>query len=120
MAFRCETFPSGNFTILVSQKAKFVLVSRLETDQFVYPWESREKSMIVCEYFFKDFNSRGSDEYLDSWASHVDHMADEGWEVLECIRRPGNFGLWTVLLSRPSGDGPRHQLRRDISEDRKD
>ena len=41
--------------------------------------------MIVCEYLFKEFNTSGSDEYIDSWASHVDHMAGDGWEVLECI-----------------------------------
>jgi hypothetical protein len=76
--------------------------------------------MIVCEYLFKEFNTRGSDEYLDSWASHVDHMADEGWEVLECIRSPRGFGLWTVLLCRPSRIGPRHKLRNDSSEDRED
>ncbi len=28
--------------------------------------------MIVCEYLFKEFNTKGSDEYIDSWASHVD------------------------------------------------
>ena len=61
--------------------------------------------MIVCEYLFKEFNTGGSDEYLDSWASHVERMADEGWEILDCIRRPGSFGPWTVLLSRPSGNG---------------
>jgi hypothetical protein len=106
--------------ILVSQKAKYVLVSRLETDQFAYPQDSCEDSMIVCEYLFKEFNTKGSDEYIDSWASHVDHMADDGWEVLECIRRPESFGLWTVLLCRPSRKGPRRKLRPDISEDRVD
>jgi hypothetical protein len=76
--------------------------------------------MIVCEYLFKDFNARGSDEYLDSWASHVDRIAYQGWGVLECTRRPGRFGLWTVLLCRPSRNAPRRKLRHDSSADRED
>ena len=56
--------------------------------------------MIVCEYFYKEFNARGGDDYLRSWASVIDDMTNEGWEVLDSIRRPGNFGLWTVLLGR--------------------
>lgn len=52
--------------------------------------------MIVCEYLFKEFNTKGSNEYMDSWASHVDLMAEEGWAVLECNRKPASFGLWTV------------------------
>jgi hypothetical protein len=39
--------------------------------------------MIACEYIFKEFNSLGSDEYLDRWASQVDQMAEEGWEGVE-------------------------------------
>ncbi len=76
--------------------------------------------MIVCEYFYKEFNSRGSNEYLNSWASDVDQMADDGWEVLDCIRRPGDFGMWTVLLCKPSQNAPRRELRHDHSEDRMD
>jgi hypothetical protein len=57
--------------------------------------------MISCEYIFKEFNSRGSDEYLHAWAVQVDQMAEQGWEIFECVRRPEGFGLWTVLLSRP-------------------
>jgi hypothetical protein len=76
--------------------------------------------MIVCEYFFVDFHSRGNDEYLYAWATMVDQMGNQGWEVLECIRRSGRFGLWTVLLFRPSPNGPRNKLRHDRSEDRED
>jgi len=54
---------------------------------------------------------------LDSWASDVDDMADEGWEVLDCIRRPGNCGLWTVLLGRPSGNDPGSKLSQENFED---
>ena len=71
--------------------------------------------MIVCEYIFKEFNSRGNDEYLDSWTSQVDRMGEEGWEVLECVRRPGSFGLWTVLLCRPGQNGFRRKMRHDLS-----
>jgi hypothetical protein len=76
--------------------------------------------MIICEYLFKEFNARGSDEYIISWASHVDQMTDEGWEVLHCTRSPGSFGSWTVLLCRPSRNGLRRNLRNDVSEDRDD
>jgi hypothetical protein len=76
--------------------------------------------MILCEYFFVDFYSRGNDEYLYAWATKVDQMGDQGWEVLECIQRPRNFGLWTVLLCRSSRNGPRRKLRNGISENRDD
>jgi hypothetical protein len=56
--------------------------------------------MISYEYLFKEFNSWGSDEYLHAWAVQVDEMAEQGWEVFECVRRPQRFGLWTVLLCR--------------------
>jgi hypothetical protein len=62
--------------------------------------------MIVCEYLFMDFCSRGEDEYLYAWAANVDQMGSQGWEVLECIRRPVSLGLWTVLLWRPVGMVP--------------
>jgi len=52
--------------------------------------------MIVCEYVFKEFNTKGSNEDMDSWASHVDLMGEEGWAVLECNRKPASLGLWTV------------------------
>jgi hypothetical protein len=35
--------------------------------------------MIVCEYFFKGFYSRGSEEYLNAWAAEIDRMCWEGW-----------------------------------------
>jgi len=76
--------------------------------------------MIICEYRFDEFNARGSDKYINSWASRVDLMAEEGWEVLECARRAGSFGLWTVLLCRPSRNDPGHKLKDDISIDRED
>jgi hypothetical protein len=34
--------------------------------------------MIVFEYFFTEFNTRGNDEYLNSWALHIGNMADAG------------------------------------------
>jgi hypothetical protein len=72
--------------------------------------------MIACEYIFKEFNSLESDEYLDRWASHVDQMAEEGWEILECVRRPGRPGLWTVSLCRSGKKDSRCKLRHDLSE----
>jgi len=58
---------------------------------------------------------RGSGEYLEAWASRVDHMANEGWEVLECVRRPQRFGLWTVLLFRTGQDVSRRKMNQDLS-----
>jgi hypothetical protein len=57
--------------------------------------------MIACEYFFKEFYSRGSDEYLNQWAAQVDRMSSEGWQVLDSKRRAGHPGFWTVVLVRP-------------------
>jgi hypothetical protein len=63
--------------------------------------------MIVCEYLFMDFCSRGTDDYLCAWAAKVDKMGNQGWEVLESLRRPATPGLWTVLLWRPRRIGSR-------------
>jgi hypothetical protein len=57
--------------------------------------------MIVCEYFFKGFYSRGSEEYLNAWAAEIDRMCWEGWEVLDSTRRLEDSGFWTVVLVRP-------------------
>lgn len=73
--------------------------------------------MIGCEYIFKEFNSLGSDEYLNSWASEVDRLGNEGWEVIECVRRPGNAGLWTVTLCRQNQERPLDKMRQDLSID---
>jgi hypothetical protein len=73
--------------------------------------------MIACEYIFKEFNSLGSDGYLNSWASEVDRLGDEGWEVIECVRRPGNTGLWTVTLCRQNQQHPNQKMRQDVSKD---
>jgi hypothetical protein len=76
--------------------------------------------MIACEYIFKEFNSLGSDEYLPSWALQVDQLGEEGWEVVECVRRPRNIGLWTVTLCRQNQNAPRRKMRHDFSEDREE
>jgi hypothetical protein len=74
--------------------------------------------MITCEYIFKEFNSRGGDDYLEAWASQVDQLGDAGWEVFECIRRPERAGSWTVLLCRPGQNGSRRKMKEGLSEDR--
>jgi len=58
--------------------------------------------MIICEYFFKEFYSRGSDEYLNAWAAEVDRM---GWEDSEGLgpslavgRKPAGIS-WRGLCS---------------------
>jgi hypothetical protein len=73
--------------------------------------------MIACEYIFKEFNSLASDESLNSWASQVDQLGNEGWEVVECVRRPGNKGLWTVTLCRQNQQHSRQKMRQDLSKD---
>lgn len=78
--------------------------------------------MIACEYFFKEFYSRGSDEYLNHWAAQVDRMSSEGWQVLDSTRRAGHPGFWTVVLVRPahlfpdSGIPTRRSERRNHSD----
>jgi hypothetical protein len=47
-------------------------------------------------------------------------MADEGWEVFECVRRPESFGLWTVLFCRQGQKDFRRKIGQDLSEDRLD
>ncbi len=73
--------------------------------------------MIVCEYFFKEFYSRGSDEYLNAWTAEVDRMGWEGWKVLDSARRPKRFGLWTVVLVRPAQEFCDRKAESDRSED---
>ncbi len=73
--------------------------------------------MVVCEYFFKEFYSRGSEEYLNSWVAQVDRMGREGWEVLDSTRCPLHPGSWTVVLTRPAR-GVRHpEAHQTPSED---
>lgn len=60
--------------------------------------------MIVCEYCFKEFYTRGSEDYLNTWVAQVDRLAREGWEVLDSTRREGQPGLWTVVLARPAAE----------------
>jgi hypothetical protein len=71
--------------------------------------------MIVCEYFFKEFKARASDEYLSAWAADVDRMADEGWEVVEHI--PREYGQWTVLLSSAGQKHRCQETQKDLSKD---
>jgi hypothetical protein len=71
--------------------------------------------MIVCEYFFKPFYTRGSEEYLQAWALEVDLLADKGWKVLDCCRQTQGRGFWTVILARPA-----HQFRHESVEGRLD
>lgn len=73
--------------------------------------------MIVCEYFFKEFYSRGSDEYLNAWAAEVDRLGSDGWKVLDSTRRPERPGFWTVVLVRPAQEFCDRQLGSDRLED---
>ena len=57
--------------------------------------------MIVCEYFFKEFHTRGNSDYLTAWVAQVDQMGAEGWKVLDCCRKNDLPGFWTVILGRP-------------------
>jgi hypothetical protein len=40
------------------------------------------------------FDSKGSDEYLEAWASQVDRMTNEGWEVFRMCTKPP--AIWVV------------------------
>jgi molybdopterin-binding protein len=55
---------------------------------------------MACEYVFKDFYSRGSDEYINTWAAEVDQLAGEGWKILDSVRSQGKPFQWTVCLYR--------------------
>jgi hypothetical protein len=76
--------------------------------------------MIVCEYFFKEFDSRGSDEYLSAWAAEVDRMGCVGWRVIDSTRRRKQPGLWTVLLVRPAPEFCGREIKSDRWEDSED
>lgn len=64
--------------------------------------------MTICEYFFKGFYSRGTDDYLQAWVAEIDLMADQGWKVLDC-RRQLFPGFWTVILGRPACEFPNEE-----------
>jgi hypothetical protein len=70
--------------------------------------------MIVREYFFKEFNARGNDEYLSAWAADVDRMGDEGWEVVEHTQR-----LWTMdcITIQSGSETPSSRNPEDLSKD---
>lgn len=71
--------------------------------------------MIVCEYFYKPFDARGSNEYLNAWATEVDLLAAEGWQVLDSKRRQAPEGWWTVVLARPAREFGRAPNKSDRS-----
>lgn len=62
------------------------------------------EGIVVCEYFYKEFNARGDDDYLHAWAAEVDWLAEYGWAVLDCVRHPERPGFWTTVLCRPAGE----------------
>jgi hypothetical protein len=73
--------------------------------------------MIVYECFFKDFYSRGSNDYLIQWAAQVDLMTAEGWNVLDCCRDQEHPGFWTTILERPGREGCRQSDAMDSPVD---
>jgi len=56
--------------------------------------------VITGEYYYKEFYSRGDDDYMVRWAAEVDEMAEDGWEVLGSERSLGLPFQWTVCLYR--------------------
>jgi molybdopterin-binding protein len=76
---------------------------------------------IFCEYVFKSFHSRGSDDYINAWAADIDRMTDEGWKVLGSERSQTAF-QWTVCLYREGAEegimtiSARNQLRGTIAD----
>jgi hypothetical protein len=73
--------------------------------------------MIVCEYFFKEFDARGSDEYLNAWAAEVDRMGGLGWKVADSTRRRKQPGVWSVLLVRPAQEFCGRETKSDRRKD---
>jgi hypothetical protein len=73
--------------------------------------------VIVCEYFFKEFYSRGSDEYLNAWAGEIDRMGCEGWKVVDSTRRSQCPGTWTVVLVRPASEFCDRETKSNRSSD---
>lgn len=63
-----------------------------------------DEPIIVCEYFYKEFNARGGNDYLHAWAAEVDLLAECGWAVLDCVRQERRPGFWTTVLCRPTSE----------------
>jgi len=57
-------------------------------------------SMILCEYRFENFNTRGDDDYLDSFAVRLDELFTQGWALLDAHRDAE--GWWQVELYKPT------------------
>jgi hypothetical protein len=73
--------------------------------------------MVLCEFFFKEFHSRGSDDYVYVWSSEVDKMAAQGWTVIECCRQSEHPGFWTVVLGRPAQQFCCPERKNDLAQD---
>jgi len=49
--------------------------------------------MVVCEYLFTEFNARGSDEYIESWAEQLEAILAQGWRVDDAVRKSRADGM---------------------------
>ena len=56
--------------------------------------------MIVCEYLFTEFNTRGSNEYIEWWAEQLEDVLAQGWQVVDAVRKSSADGMWSVCLAR--------------------
>ncbi len=56
--------------------------------------------MIVCEYLYTEFNTRGSDEYVAWWAEQLEDVLAQGWQVEDAVRKSRGDGMWSVCLAR--------------------
>lgn len=56
--------------------------------------------MIVCEYLYTEFNTRGSDEYVEWWAEQLEEVLAQGWQVVDAVRKSHADGMWSVCLAR--------------------
>jgi hypothetical protein len=54
--------------------------------------------MIVCEYFFENFDALGDDEYLDMFSGRLDEFLAAGWTLLDSRRDAAYGGWWRVEL----------------------
>jgi hypothetical protein len=56
--------------------------------------------MHLGEYFYKEFDAKGSYEYLSRWAAEIDQMYEEDWSVVGSVPKATKRGLWMTCLWR--------------------
>jgi hypothetical protein len=60
--------------------------------------------VTICEYRFENFNARGSDDYLDRTAAHLDRLLRLRWAMVDAKRDGAQKGWWRICLYREIKD----------------